>query len=50
MCPYEKNGQKTWNVVGLVAWGIGCAQSSIPGVYINIHNYLKWINEILMSK
>ncbi|KAK0160139.1 hypothetical protein PV328_007576 [Microctonus aethiopoides] len=50
MCPYKKDGQEIWNAVGLVTWGIGCADSSIPGVYINIYNYKKWINEILMSK
>merc|ERR1712115_147981 len=32
-----------WSVVGLVAWGVGCA-SEIPGVYVNIASFLDWIN------
>ncbi|ODN00518.1 Serine protease 44 [Orchesella cincta] len=34
-----------WQVVGLVAWGIGCADYGIPGVYVNVPNYADWINE-----
>ncbi|ODM90248.1 Clotting factor B [Orchesella cincta] len=36
---------KGWQVVGLVAWGIGCADYGIPGVYVNVPNYADWINE-----
>jgi len=32
-----------WSVVGLVAWGVGCA-SEIPGVYVNIASFLDWID------
>ena len=32
-----------WTVVGLVAWGIGCA-SDLPGVYVDIAHYRDWIN------
>jgi len=32
-----------WSVVGLVAWGIGCADYAVPGVYVNVPNYLQWI-------
>ncbi|CAG9811606.1 unnamed protein product [Chironomus riparius] len=39
MC--HNNGQ--WYVVGLVAWGIGCGAQSIPGVYMNVTNYISWI-------
>lgn len=42
VCP-TSTGQ--YQVVGLVAWGIGCAASGVPGVYINVYNYLSWINQ-----
>jgi len=32
-----------WTVVGLVAWGIGCA-SDIPGVYTRVSYFKDWIN------
>jgi len=34
-----------WTVVGLVAWGIGCA-SHLPGVYTDVHYFKNWINSI----
>ena len=32
-----------WHVVGLVAWGIGCANPDVPGVYVNVYHYLDFI-------
>ncbi|XP_044592573.1 phenoloxidase-activating factor 2-like [Cotesia glomerata] len=36
------NGQ--WEVVGLVAGGVSCGQP-IPGLYVNVKNYIPWIHE-----
>lgn len=38
-----------WYVMGLVAWGIGCGTSNVPGVYVNIPSYLSWIQSAVQS-
>lgn len=36
-------------LVGLVAWGIGCADPGIPAVYVNVRSYADWINAELVD-
>ncbi|CAK9809320.1 Phenoloxidase-activating factor 2 (Fragment) [Anthophora quadrimaculata] len=40
-----QNGNGQWEVVGMVAWGIGCATSNVPGIYVNVYNYISWITQ-----
>ncbi|KAJ8958159.1 hypothetical protein NQ318_006098 [Aromia moschata] len=40
----ERGG--TWQVVGVVSWGIGCGQNGVPGVYVKVAHYLDWIRQI----
>jgi len=38
-----KSRDGSYQLAGLVSWGIGCGQRGIPGVYVNVKNYLQWI-------
>ncbi|XP_076295674.1 inactive CLIP domain-containing serine protease A3 isoform X1 [Lasioglossum baleicum] len=40
-----QSGNGQWQVVGMVAWGIGCATNNVPGVYVNVYNYIGWITQ-----
>ncbi|KDR16418.1 Serine proteinase stubble [Zootermopsis nevadensis] len=39
----EMKGQ--YYVAGIVAWGIGCADKGVPGVYVNVPSYMNWISQ-----
>ena len=40
---WEKDGR--FYVIGIVSWGINCAQEGYPGVSTNVVQYKKWISE-----
>ncbi|XP_054286272.1 uncharacterized protein LOC129002466 isoform X1 [Macrosteles quadrilineatus] len=40
----ERGG--TWQLVGVVSWGIGCGQYGVPGVYVKVAHYLDWIRQL----
>ena len=37
-----------WYLAGLVAWGKGCAQQHVPGAYVNVPNFIPWIQQHAM--
>ncbi|XP_058459515.1 uncharacterized protein LOC131435532 isoform X4 [Malaya genurostris] len=40
----ERNG--SWQVVGVVSWGIGCGKANVPGVYVKVAHYLDWLQQV----
>lgn len=43
VCPIGNNSDR-YAIVGTVAWGIGCGDAGVPGVYSNIPDFKSWIN------
>ena len=33
-----------WYVEGLVTWGVNCADTNVPGVYLRVAQFTNWIN------
>lgn len=35
---------------GIIAWGIGCGEKDVPGVYVNVAKYVEWIQETMLNE
>ncbi|KAB7498852.1 Serine proteinase stubble, partial [Armadillidium nasatum] len=44
VCPTRYN---TFELAGIVSWGIGCGLKGVPGVYVNVPYYADWIKSIV---
>jgi secreted trypsin-like serine protease len=37
-------------LAGIVSWGIGCGEQSVPGVYVKVSHYGTWIQDQLLRR
>lgn len=49
MCPFSP-GEARYFQAGIVAWGIGCGQENVPGVYGNVNEFKPWIKNELKKR
>ncbi|XP_062555583.1 phenoloxidase-activating factor 2-like isoform X3 [Armigeres subalbatus] len=49
VCPIPGSPDRYYQA-GIVAWGIGCGEKGIPGVYANVAGFRKWIDDHLTQR
>ncbi|XP_058117508.1 phenoloxidase-activating factor 2-like [Anopheles ziemanni] len=49
MCPIPGTVNEYYQA-GMVAWGIGCGETGIPGVYVNVPKFRGWIDQHLTQR
>uniref|UniRef100_A0AAG5DIW8 Peptidase S1 domain-containing protein n=2 Tax=Anopheles atroparvus TaxID=41427 RepID=A0AAG5DIW8_ANOAO len=50
VCPIPNGPQHHYYQTGLVAWGIGCGENGIPGVYANVAKFRGWIDQHMKQR
>ena len=51
VCPQEPDNEDTlYTQVGIVAWGIGCGEENVPGVYTNVASQVCWLDWVLSCR
>lgn len=50
VCPIAECHEDRYYQSGIVAWGIGCNDEKVPGVYVNVSLFRDWIDKVFKSK
>ncbi|XP_058460639.1 phenoloxidase-activating factor 2-like [Malaya genurostris] len=49
VCPIQGSHMHYYQA-GIVAWGIGCGENAIPGVYADVSNFRNWIDQQIQQR
>lgn len=47
MLPIHENGRFPFYQIGVISYGVGCAQPNTPSIYTNIAYFSEWIKDAL---
>ncbi|XP_014210024.1 serine protease 42-like [Copidosoma floridanum] len=50
VCPIVNDPDNRYYQTGIVAWGIGCGENLVPGVYANVAYARAWIDQIMAGR
>lgn len=50
VCPMTDSADSRYLFAGIVAWGVGCGQEDVPGVYADVAQFRGWIESEMASR
>lgn len=50
VCPISGTDPQRFYQSGIVSWGIGCNQYQLPGAYVNVAKFRRWIDDQMKTR